>query len=65
MFVCMFLLGVLLAYISAGLGDSLTPKMETVWVKFLDTMVNVVNEEMDHLAKGISFTTKTLCLIPF
>ena len=45
--------GVLLAYLSAGLGDSLTPQMETAWTKFLDIMVNVVEEEMDHLEKGI------------
>ena len=47
------LAGVLLSYISAGLGDSLTTQMETAWTKFLNTMVNVVEEEMEHLTKGI------------
>ena len=41
--------GVLLAYLSQGLGPSLTPEMVTGWTKFLTTMVDIVSTELDPL----------------
>lgn len=38
--------GVLLSYLAAGLGDSLTTEMATAWTKMLDTMVTLVQQEL-------------------
>ena len=50
----------LLSYVAAGLGDSLSSEMASSWTKLLDIMVSIVEGEMegdvDEGLKSSAFT---------
>ena len=44
--------GVLLKYLSAGLGDTFTEEVSTAWTKLLNAMATVVQGELDNISSN-------------